>query len=135
MRCMYVVLTRACCPWSSFHLQYNSVAEAMETVADVYVDVLLQLAGERGMEVLVHPVPPVLNETRQVVVPFNRLLQEHVREAGARPEAHGRLHWLDFADRLLTDDGASLRPELAFDGTHLAPVYLQHMQHALDTIA
>lgn len=36
----------------------------------------------------------------------------------------GRLHYLDFFDRMLTPDGTSLDPSLQFDGTHLSPAYI-----------
>ncbi len=41
-------------------------------------DVLLQLVQERGFEMFVHPIAPVLNETRHVVAPFNHKLQQQV---------------------------------------------------------
>ena len=41
-------------------------------------DVLLKLVQERGFEMFVHPIAPVLNETRHVVAPFNRKLQQQV---------------------------------------------------------
>ena len=39
---------------------------------------LLELVQQRGFEIFVHPVPPVLNETRHVVMPFNQQLQQRV---------------------------------------------------------
>jgi len=41
-------------------------------------DVLLKLVQERGFEMFVHPIAPVLNETRHVVAPFNHKLQQQV---------------------------------------------------------
>jgi hypothetical protein len=96
--------------------------------------VLLELVSERGLEVLVHPPPPVLNETRPVVAQFTRLLGSRVQEAAAAEGIKGRLHWLDCFDQLLAADG-KLRKELELDGTHLAPAYLQHLQAALDQVA
>jgi hypothetical protein len=43
----------------------------------------------------------------------------------------GRLHWLDVADDYLTQDGAKLKAELAFDGTHMAPTFLQTVSRAI----
>ena len=40
--------------------------------------VLLELVQQRGFEIFVHPVPPVLNETRHVVMPFNHQLKQRV---------------------------------------------------------
>ena len=36
---------------------------------------------ERDLRILVHPVPPVLNETRHIVMPFNDLM----RAQGVQP--------------------------------------------------
>ena len=43
-----------------------------------------------------------------------------------------RLHWLDVSRAFLSADGSQLRPELQFDGTHMAPAFLQHVGTALD---
>ncbi len=85
---------------------------------------------ERGLELFVHPPPPVLDETRGVVLQFARLLGRRVQEAAARRACAGRLHWLDFGRELLGADGR-LREELALDGTHLSPAYLRHLEAAL----
>ena len=45
-----------------------------------------------------------------------------------------RLHWLDFASDLLTPDGSKLNPDLQFDGTHMAPVYVQYLNAQLSII-
>lgn len=41
-------------------------------------DVLLKLVQQRGFEMFVHPIAPVLNETRHVVAPFNHKLKQQV---------------------------------------------------------
>lgn len=78
-----------------------------------------------------HPVPPVLDETRAVVLSFQSLLEREVAAAAARPQARGHLHVLRFAGGLLDATGG-LREGLALDGTHMAPAYLQYLQQALD---
>ncbi|KAG2443101.1 hypothetical protein HYH02_009515 [Chlamydomonas schloesseri] len=121
-------------------------------------------------EVFVHPVPPVLNETRALVTAFAAALRQGLAAAvAAEPQLlAGRLHYLDFFDDLLllqpgggsssngsdgssaavgsgageapadagaagagSGAGARLRPELAFDGTHLSPAYVEVMDAAL----
>ena len=62
-------------------LKYDSVDEAMDVLADIYVDVLTSLVEERDLTAYVHPVPPVLNETRHIVMPFNAVLKKKVRLA------------------------------------------------------
>mgnify|MGYP001807630973 CR=1 FL=1 len=128
-------------------------------------------SGSAPAEVFVHPVPPVLNETRPLVTAFAAALREGLAAAVvAEPEVlGGRLHYLDFFDELLLQPGADgsggsssssggssgsgsgsstsqlesapgqagagqgprLRPELAFDGTHLSPAYVEVMDAAL----
>ena len=43
------------------------------------VQVLQQVVAERDLDVWVHPVPPVLDETRHIVMPFNDLMRRRVR--------------------------------------------------------
>ncbi|CAL8471421.1 g10963 [Coccomyxa elongata] len=112
-------------------LKYGDIQEAMGVLADIYVEVLTRTVRERNLHVFVHPVPPVLNETRHIVTPFNDLLRERVREA--EPNL-GRLHWLDVGDQYLCENRAKLKPELSFDGTHMAPVFLQYVNAAVETI-
>ena len=58
-----------------------------------------------------------------------------IEATASLPEARGgQLHWLDFFDVLLTPDGLRLDPRLHFDGTHMAPAYVSHMQAALSRI-
>jgi hypothetical protein len=92
--------------------------------------VLQRLVARRGLELFVHPPPPVLDETRPVVAQFTRLLGRSVLEAAAQPGCAGRLHWLELSGELLGPDG-KLREEFVLDGTHLAPAYLRHLQAAL----
>lgn len=60
-------------------LKYDSVDEAMDVLADIYVGVLTRLVEERDLTAYVHPVPPVLNETRHIVMPFNAVVKKKVR--------------------------------------------------------
>lgn len=62
-----------------------------------------------GVQVFVHPVVPVLNETRPIVKAFNQQLQSAVVRLG-KTTAH--LKWLDFSPDLLTADGLQVRPLL-----------------------
>lgn len=77
--------------------------------------------------VFIHPIVPVLNETRAIVTQYNALFKERVRAT------NGRLLWLDDVfEGLLTPDGTALRPEYHFDGTHLHPCYLSLLGDAID---
>uniref|UniRef100_A0A061S9Z0 Tpr-like protein n=2 Tax=Tetraselmis sp. GSL018 TaxID=582737 RepID=A0A061S9Z0_9CHLO len=113
--------------------KYDSLEEAIAATVHIYLEALRRLLG-RGMEIFVHPLPPVLNETRHIVLPFNAALRRAVDEAARDPSAGGRLHWLDFLDELLTPDGKRLNPALEFDGTHLSPAYVRHLDAALGAV-
>ena len=74
-----------------------------------------------------HPVPPVLNETRHIVKIFNRQLEAAVKREPS-------LHYLDFFRELLSADGNSLADGLALDGTHLHPSYVRFIEAALPAV-
>lgn len=45
-----------------------------------------------------------------------------------------RLRWLDVGDQYLCENRAKLKPELNFDGTHMAPVFLKYVNAAVESI-
>ncbi|XP_021357417.1 uncharacterized protein LOC110452964 [Mizuhopecten yessoensis] len=102
--------------------RYDNLEEAINAVIDIYLDKLLTLRKERDWDVHVHPVMPILEPTRQVVMQFNKQLATRVKK-------NKRLHWLDFVEDLLVDGG--LRPEYEFDGTHCHPAYISLLEKAL----
>jgi len=57
----------------------------------------------------------------------------HLQVKEAEPQ-NSHLHWLDVGDKYLTEDGAKLNPALVFDGTHMAPAFLQYVNAALEGI-
>ena len=63
-------------------LQYDSVEEGMAAVVDLYLQQILDLISRQHFEIFVHPVPPVLNETRHIVRLFMRLLKKKVQVGG-----------------------------------------------------
>ena len=73
----------------------------------------------------IHPVIPVLNETRVIVTKYNAILRSAVESCSFG------LKWLDFFGDLLTPDGEALCKDLELDGTHLSPVYVKHLEKAL----
>mmetsp|Transcript_18834 Transcript_18834/g.31491 ORF Transcript_18834/g.31491 Transcript_18834/m.31491 type:complete len:731 (+) Transcript_18834:36-2228(+) len=106
---------------------YKDLQEGIDTVISIYISQLNQLAKARGFTVLVHPVPPVLNETRSVVTGFNATLKDRVTLSP-------HLQWLDFFEKLLSPDGSELADGLSLDGTHMSPAYLDHLEEALSTL-
>ena len=105
-------------------MRYDSLAAGVAFTISIYVKVLKALAKERKLKVLVHPVPPVLNETRHIVKLFN----SHLATALAREKS---LTYLDFFDEMLSPDGNHLADGLALDGTHLHPSYVKILEKAL----
>ncbi|KAJ9533409.1 hypothetical protein QJQ45_026510 [Haematococcus lacustris] len=104
-----------------YYSQYGTLDEAMTATIDIYIALLTDLIASREFEIFVHPVPAVLNETRAVVRPFTAMLKQRVEAAARAKPALSRLHYLDFADALLTPDGAKLDPALAFDAQEPTP--------------
>ena len=84
----------------------------------------LSLLAITSTQVLVHPVPPVLNETRHIVKLFNAQLR-------AKVQKEPKLTWLDFFDNLLSADGERLADGLSLDGTHMHPDYVRLLEAAL----
>jgi len=108
-------------------MRYASLEEGIAYTVKIYISVLKELAKSRKFKVLVHPVPPVLNETRHIVKPFNAQLVAAVKKEPS-------LHMLDFFSSLLTPDGTSLADGLKLDGTHMHPDYTKLMQPELDKV-
>ena len=76
MQCSQSVIGILCIA-AAFFL-WGVSAEAAQLSWLCGADVLLKLVQERGFEMFVHPIAPVLNETRHVVAPFNHKLQQQV---------------------------------------------------------
>jgi len=98
--------------------RYDTVEEGMTATMEHFIRVAKDLVHSRGFRAFVHPIVPVLDQTRHLVKAYNALLRTRVQR---EPE----LHWLDgIFEELLTRDGKHLRPEFKLDGTHLHPRYL-----------
>ena len=109
-------------------MRYPSLEDGVAHTIKIYISALKDLAKSKKLKLLVHPVPPVLNETRHIVTIFNRQL---VKAVAAEPS----LTMLDFFDALLTPEN-TLKEELKLDGTHMHPRYVAaHMEPALAKVA
>ena len=96
----------------------------MEMVVQIYIRLLNNLRNKHLWNIYVHPVVPVLDLTRPIVMQFNKILASKLlREP--------QLHWLNFIGELLTDDGITLKEEYKLDGTHLHPSYVALIEHAI----
>ena len=73
--------------------RYASLKECIENVVSIYIDALDRIRVERECAlVFVHPVAPVIDCTRSIVLSFNAILQQRV-------QMHQHLHWLDLHNR------------------------------------
>ena len=81
--------------------------------------------------IYVHPVPPALDVTRQIVTAYNEALKPAVQTLAEQTSYKERVYWLDFFDDLVSEDGTALKTELKFDDTHLSPTYTQYLRRAL----
>jgi len=100
-------------------LRYNSVEQGIRHTASIFVDVASRLARHKQWNVLVHPVPPVLDETRGMVLKYNDTLRRLV-------DASSELTWVDCFDGFL-DASGKLDQRWRLDGTHLHPRYLDEL--------
>jgi hypothetical protein len=100
-------------------LRYESVEEGIRHTASIFVDVASRLARHKRWRVLVHPVPPVLDETRGMVLKYNDTLRRLV-------DASEILTWVDCFDGFL-DGAGKLDARWRLDGTHLHPRYLDEL--------
>lgn len=96
----------------------------MEEVVQIYIHVLNSLHKLHNWKIFVHPVLPVLDPTRPIVMQFNRILATALL-------TEPNLRWLNFVQSLLTENEASLKQEFRFDGTHVHPRYMSLVEEAL----
>ena len=101
-------------------LRYESVDEGIRHTAQIFVDVASRLARHKRWKVLVHPVPPVLDETRGMVLKYNDTLRRLV-------DASSELTWVDCFDGFLDPASGKLDARWRLDGTHLHPRYLDEL--------
>ncbi|KAF0701144.1 Aste57867_8367 [Aphanomyces stellatus] len=106
--------------------RYETLDEGMTKTISIFMDVLQTLVRDRGFRAYVHPIVPVLNETRPIVQQYNAHFKRKV-------DASACAQWLDFFDALLTP-AHKLQPSFELDGTHLHPAYLDLLAHAIERV-
>ncbi len=57
---------------------YESVEEGIKSTISGFVKVLVQLRSRKSFRIFIHPIPPVLNETRPIVSLFNKLYKQAI---------------------------------------------------------
>jgi len=107
--------------------RYDSIDEGQRATVAVYVAKLLELKKAHGWATVhVHPVNPVLPETRALIRTFNAILKAAVGTSA------GQLHWIDMPMADLVDvEKDVLKPQFVLDGTHLNPSYIDVLEQKL----
>ncbi|XP_045203567.2 uncharacterized protein LOC123556712 [Mercenaria mercenaria] len=106
--------------------RYDTIEDGMETVIDIYLQVLKSLQSKHQWKIFIHPVLPVLDVTRPIVLQFNRILATMLLREPT-------IHWLNFVNELLTgpEEEKMLKEEFRLDGTHLHPRYVSVLAESL----
>eukprot|EP01038_Epipyxis_sp_PR26KG_P007855 gene7855-10663_t len=116
---------------------YPSVPVAMEKTIGLFINVLKQLIASKKFEILIHPVVPVLNETRSLVIAYNEIYRKKIQELKG-------VQWLDIFDELLIPNSNeetrasnpySFNLTYGFDGTHMNPSYVSLIERAMNQLA
>lgn len=68
----------------------------MEATIRIFMEALSEAVRKYEFKAFIHPVVPVLNETRQLVIQYNRIFKNHVLKSKI-------CTWLDFFDDLVYD--------------------------------
>jgi tetratricopeptide (TPR) repeat protein len=105
--------------------KYDTLEEAIDVTVGIYLAALEKIKRTKNLEIFLHPVPPVLDYTRQFVQKFNASLKSKVKECSS-------FVYLDFYEDLLTSDGY-FNLDYALDGTHMHPSYIPLLEKALRT--
>lgn len=104
---------------------YKDIEEGVQVVVDIYINVLLEVHKQKGYNIYVHPAPPVIDVTREIVRTFNATLKEKLKN-------HAILKFLDFEQDLLDpQDNSNLNPKFTLDGTHMNPLYISSIEREL----
>uniref|UniRef100_K1PXN4 Uncharacterized protein n=1 Tax=Magallana gigas TaxID=29159 RepID=K1PXN4_MAGGI len=85
-----------------------SLEEGIDRVIDIYVTLLTRLQNLHHWDVYVHPVLPVLDLTRSLVMQFNQRLKDRLMSQDS-------LKWLNFVDNLLTKESGELKLKKQFE--------------------
>eukprot|EP01041_Mallomonas_annulata_P001238 gene1238-2405_t len=104
--------------------KYGNILEGIEHTVGIFCSVLTSLIEKKKIKVYIHPVLPVLKETKPIVMMYNEVYQAKVKEIPG-------VQWLNFLPSLLDSQSGNIREDLYLDGTHIHPKYLVHMESTL----
>ncbi|KAN0030379.1 hypothetical protein ACTA71_010144 [Dictyostelium dimigraforme] len=106
--------------------RYKDVEEGMNVTIDYYISALKDLVDKYKYKIFIHPVVPVLNETRHIVKEFNKIFEKKIK-------ACKEFVWLDFFPTLLNlQDENAFNTQYALDGTHMNPSYVPLIENCIN---
>jgi hypothetical protein len=108
--------------------KYESLEQASESAIGYFIAALKPILKKKDFHALIHPVIPVLKETRSIVKTYNAIFKRMVEAQ----QGKSRMYWLDIFSQLLSDDGERLRDGLELDGTHLNPAYIPILETGIN---
>ena len=83
--------------------QYTTIVEGIECVIDIAINSIKTIIKSKQIKSLyIHPVLPILNETRPLVMEYNHIYRQKIEKA-----AIPNVYWLDFVDILTRSTNAS----------------------------
>jgi hypothetical protein len=65
--------------------KYESIEEGIALCITTYLKALQHLVTAKNLRAYIHPVAPVLDVTRKIVLTFNKMLEPAVRQAKVTP--------------------------------------------------
>jgi len=110
--------------------EFENVEDGIDSVTNLYILKLIQLARKRRFTVYVHPIPPVLDATRPTVNAFNKALK-------AKVIAHSKdLTWIEYLEDVFEEEEKGnfnqMKDEFHLDGTHINPNYVKFLEMSVD---
>jgi tetratricopeptide (TPR) repeat protein len=100
--------------------RYKSVDDGIQHTVKIFSKVVERLVKEKNFKVVVHPIPPVLDETRPLVLRYSDVYQAEMNKLRGTT-------YLDFQDDLVDGAGA-FKNVYKLDGTHLHPSYVSLLE-------
>jgi tetratricopeptide (TPR) repeat protein len=112
----------------------TTMDEAIKIITDSYQNILLQVTAQKRFKKLyVHPVAPVVDETRWIMIAFNRALSAKLIALRQR-DPKTPLRWLHIETEILNLGKETLKEEYKLDGSHLHPRYMTLIEEAINTL-
>lgn len=99
---------------------YSNIQEGIEHTVKLFIGALRKIIQRKKFRtVYIHPILPVLNETRPIVIAYNAVYEKAIK--GMKDKS---VIWLNFFDQLLNEDKTMLLNDYKMDGTHINPIYV-----------